>query len=65
MVELNVAAFVSGNGVKASGQGKEQKLEEGILEADGGEIEIGAGARGCEGILSWRGRVGAPVEDPA
>jgi hypothetical protein len=46
---VEVAAFVGGDGVEAGGEGKTQKFDEGILEADGGEVEIGVGA---EEILS-------------
>jgi hypothetical protein len=47
---VEVAAFVGGDGVEASGERETEKFEEGILEADGGEIEVGVGAQEILGV---------------
>jgi hypothetical protein len=41
---VEVAAFVGGDCVEASGEGEAQEFDEGILESDGGEVEVGVGA---------------------
>jgi hypothetical protein len=41
---VEVAAFVGGDGVEAGGEREAEAFEEGIGEADGGEVEVGVGA---------------------
>ena len=41
---VEVAAFVGGDGVECGGEGEAQEFDEGILEADRGEVEIGVEA---------------------
>ena len=41
---VEVAAFVGGDGVKAGGERKAETFNEGIGEADRGEVEVGVGA---------------------
>ncbi len=47
---VEVAAFVGGDGVEAGGEGEAEAFDEGIGEADGGEIEVGVGAEEILGV---------------